>query len=233
MGTEFAGLHVVVTGATGELGEAVARHLLDAGATVHLPVRSPEKARALYTGAGDRVRVAAVSDLGDESAVGAFYSGLPPLWASIHCAGGFAMSRIDETTLADLTTMLDMNVVAAFLCCREAVKAMRGRGGRIVNVASQLGIEPRRGGGMVAYSVSKAAVAALTLALSEEVAGEGIWVNAVVPSTMDTQANRRAWPNSDHSKWPKLGEVAATVAFLASPQNAVTRAALIPVYGYT
>jgi len=231
MSTEFAGLDVVVTGATGELGEAVARHLLGAGATVHLPVRTPGKARALYAGAEDRVRVATVSDLGDESAVGAFYAGLPPVWASIHCAGGFAMSRIDDTTLADLKKMLDGNTVSAFLCCREAVKAMRGRGGRIVNVASQPGVEPRRGGGMVAYAVSKAAVAALTLALAEEVASEGIWVNAVVPSTMDTRANRRAWPDSDHSKWPKLGEVAATIAFLASPQNAVTRAALVPVYG--
>lgn len=233
MSAEFAGLEVVVTGATGELGEAVARHLLGAGATVHLPVRAPEKARALYTGAGDRVRVAAVSDLGDESAVAAFYAGLPPLWASIHCAGGFAMSRIDETALGDLKKMMDMNAVSAFLCSREAVKSMRGRGGRIVNVASQPGVEPRRGGGKIAYSMSKAAVAALTLALAEEVSGDGIWVNAVVPSTMDTAANRRSWPDADYATWPKLEEVAATVAFLASPRNAVTRAALVPVYGLT
>ncbi len=233
MSTEFADLHVVVTGATGELGEAVARHLLGAGATVHLPVRTPDKAFALYAGSGDRVRVAAVSDLGDESAVDTFYAGLPPLWASIRCAGGFAMSRIDETALADLKKMLDANTVSAFLCSREAVRAMRGRGGRIVNVASQPGVEPRRGGGKIAYAMSKAAVAALTLALAEEVTAEGIWVNAVVPSTMDTQANRKSWPDSDYSTWPKLGEVAATIAFLASPQNAVTRAALVPVYGYT
>jgi len=231
MSTDFSGLDVVITGATGELGEAVARQLLGAGATVHLPARSTEKALALYEGSGDRVRVAAVSDLADESAVTTFFAGLPPIWASIHCAGGFAMSGIDETALGDLQRMLDLNAVSAFLCSREAVRAMRGRGGRIVNVASQPGVEPRRGGGKIAYAVSKAAVAALTLALAEEVAAEGIWVNAVVPSTMDTQANRRAWPDSDPSKWPKLSEVAATIAFLASPQNAVTRAALVPVYG--
>jgi NAD(P)-dependent dehydrogenase (short-subunit alcohol dehydrogenase family) len=84
---------------------------------------------------------------------------------------------------------------------------------------------------MTAYAASKAAVAALTLALAEEVAAEGIWVNAVVPSIMDTKANRNAMPNADFAKWPKLDEVAATIAFLASPQNAVTRAALVPVYG--
>ena len=206
------------------------RNLSGAGATVHVPVRHPDKARSLYAGL-DRVRVAAVADLGDESAVGAFYAGLPPIWASIHCAGGFAMSPIDETTVADLKAMLDMNAVSAFLCCREAIKAMRGRGGRIVNVAAQPGVDPRRGGGMAAYTASKAAVAAITLALAEEVAGEGIWVNAVVPSIMDTEANRKAMPKADHAKWPRVADVAATIAFLASPRNAVTRAAVVPVYG--
>ena len=224
MSNDYTGLHVVVTGATGELGEAVARMLLGAGATVHVPARTPDKARALYPGAGDRVRIATVADLADEAAVAAFYSGLPPLWASIHCAGGFSMSKLGETPLAELRRMLDINAVSAFLCCREAVKAMKGRGGRIVNVASQPGVEPRRGSGMVAYTASKGAVA-------EEVAADGIWVNAVVPSIMDTEANRRAMPNADHAKWPKLDEVAVTIAFLASPQNAVTRSALVPVYG--
>jgi NAD(P)-dependent dehydrogenase (short-subunit alcohol dehydrogenase family) len=233
MNTDYSGRHVVVTGATGELGEAVARQLLAAGATVHIPARNADKARALYAGSEDRVRVAGVPDLGDESAVHAFYAALPPLWGSIHCAGGFAMSRIEETALADLRKLLDMNTASAFLCCREAVKAMKGRGGRIVNVAAQPGVEPRRGAGMTAYAASKAAVAAITLALAEEVAGDGIWVNAVVPSILDTEANRRAMPNADHSKWPKPAEVAATIAFLASPQNAVTRAALVPVYGRT
>jgi NAD(P)-dependent dehydrogenase (short-subunit alcohol dehydrogenase family) len=230
MSNDYEGRNVVVTGATGGLGEAVVRNLSGAGATVHVPVRHPDKARALYAGL-DRVRVAALADLGDESHVGAFYAGLPPIWASIHCAGGFAMSPIDETTLADLRTMLDMNAVSAFLCCREAIKAMRGRGGRIVNVAAQPGVDPRRGGGMAAYTASKAAVAAITLALAEEVAGEGIWVNAVVPSIMDTEANRKAMPKADHAKWPRVADVAATIAFLASPRNAVTRAALVPVYG--
>jgi len=233
MSTDFSNRNVVVTGATGELGEAVARMLVTAGATVHVPARSPDKARTLYAGAGDRVRVAAVSDLADEAAVAAFYAGLPPLWASIHCAGGFAMSKLSDTSLADLRRMLDINAIPAFLCCREAVKSMRGRGGRIVNVAAQPGVEPRRGAGMVAYAASKSAVAAITLALAEELAGEGIWVNAVVPSIMDTEANRRSMPSADHTKWPKLDEVATTIAFLASPQNAVTRAALVPVYGGT
>lgn len=231
MNVDFTNRHAVITGATGELGEAVARLLLDAGATVHLPARNVAKAKSLYASAGERARIGLVADLADEAAVASFYASLPPLWASIHCAGGFAMGRVDDLALADFRRMLDMNAVAAFLCCREAVKGMRGRGGRIVNVAAQPGVEPRRGAGMSAYAASKAAVAAITLALAEEVVGEGIWVNAVVPSIMDTEANRKAMPQADHAKWPKLSEVASTVAFLASPQNAVTRAALVPVYG--
>ena len=224
MSNEFSGRDVVVTGATGALGATVARRLLEAGATVHAPVRDPASA-------DPRVRAVHVSDLADESAVAAFYAGLPPLWASIHCAGGFAMSPIGDTKLADLRAMLDMNAVSAFLCSREAINSMRGRDGRIVNVAAQAGIEPRRGSGMAAYAASKAAVAAITLSLAEEVAGDGIWVNAVVPSIMDTDANRRAMPNADHSKWPTLDDVASTIVFLASPANTATRAALVPVYG--
>ena len=227
MKLDFEGRDVVVTGATGELGETVARRLLEAGAVVHAPARDAAKAKGL----GSRVHVSGGIDLTDEASVVRFYAGLPPLWASIHAAGGFAASAFDATRLGDLRRMLDMNAVSAFLCSRESVKNMRGRGGRIVNVSAQAGIEPRRGHGMIAYTASKAAVAALTLALAEEVASEGIWVNAVVPSIMDTDANRKAMPKADFSLWPNLDDVAATVTFLASPQNRVTRAALVPVYG--
>ena len=79
--------------------------------------------------------------------------------------------------------------------------------------------------------MSKAAVAALTLSLAEELKDERIWVNAVVPSTMDTPANRAAMPGADHERWPKVDEVAATIVFLASPSNTSTRGALVPVYG--
>jgi NAD(P)-dependent dehydrogenase (short-subunit alcohol dehydrogenase family) len=116
------------------------------------------------------------------------------------------------------------------LCCRAAVRAMTG-GGRIVNVAARPALEWRTGAGMTAYTVSKAGVAALTAALAEEVAKDGILVNAVAPSIMDTPANRKAMPKADHALWPKVEEVAATIAFLASPENRVTRGAIVPVYG--
>ena len=128
---------------------------------------------------------------------------------------------------------IETNLVSCFLCCRAAVVAMsKGKsGGRIVNVAARPALEPRMGAGMTAYTASKAGVAALTASLAEEVAKDGILVNAVAPSIMDTPANRSAMPKADFSAWPKVEEVAATILFLASPDNAVTRGAIVPVYG--
>jgi NAD(P)-dependent dehydrogenase (short-subunit alcohol dehydrogenase family) len=145
------------------------------------------------------------------------------------------MAPVATTSKADLMKQLDMNVVSCFLCCRAAVNAMgrSGHGGRIVNVAARPALEWRTGAGMAAYTASKAAVAALTVALAEEVAKDGILANAVAPSIMDTPANRAAMPKADHSAWPKVEDVAATILFLAAPENRVTRGAVVPVYGRT
>lgn len=230
---DFAGRHVVVTGGTGALGTAVVGALLQAGARCHVPFveagvdvhfeHAHDKNVALYGGV----------DLADEMQVEKLYAALPAPWASIHLAGGFAAARIADTSKADLTQQIDTNLVSCFLCAREAVKKMvaGGDGGRIVNVAARPALEPRTGGGMTAYTVSKAAVAALTAALAEEVATQNILVNAVAPSIMDTPANRAAMPKADHARWPKVEEVAATILFLASPENRVTRGAVVPVYG--
>ncbi|MCZ7681918.1 MAG: SDR family oxidoreductase [Sandaracinaceae bacterium] len=86
-------------------------------------------------------------------------------------------------------------------------------------------------GGMAAYAASKAVVASLTQSLAEELAPEGIWVNAIAPSIMDTPKNRADMPGADHSRWPKVEEVAAVVAQLASPGNTVARGAIVPVFG--
>jgi NAD(P)-dependent dehydrogenase (short-subunit alcohol dehydrogenase family) len=84
---------------------------------------------------------------------------------------------------------------------------------------------------MSAYAIAKAGVAVLTTTLAEEVAKDGVLVNAVAPSIMDTAANRAAMPKANHASWPKVEEVAATIVFLASPDNWVTRGAIVPVYG--
>lgn len=225
MTASFEGRHVVITGGDGGLGPSVVRAFVAAGATCHLPVRGDAPPAPAGT-----VHVRGGVDLSDEGAVERFYASLPPLAASVHLAGTFAMKPITETTRADLDRLLAVNLVTAFLCSREAVRSMRGHGGgRIVNVAARVIEAPAPG--MAAYTISKAGVAALTRALAEEVRGEGILVNAILPSVIDTPANRAAMPKADHARWPKPEELARAVLWLASSDNALTSGALVPVYG--
>ena len=231
---DFRNRHVVVTGGAGALGAAVVGTLVDAGATCHVPCHDEAEAQRFPLREHKQVVLTVTGSLADEEAVARFYQAIAPLWASIHLAGGFAAGPLREAAVATLRQQIDMNLFTCLLCCRAAVSAMmRGgaEGGRIVNVAARPALEWRSGAGMVAYTASKAAVAALTAALAEEVAKDGILVNAVAPSIMDTAANRKAMPKADYGPWPKVEEVAATIVFLASPDNRVTRGAIVPVYG--
>ena len=227
---DFRDRHVVITGGAGALGTAVVTALLDAGALCHVPCFNEAEAQRFPLRDRKQVTLTVVGNLADEAVVERTYQGISPLWASIHIAGGFAAAPLRDTSLAMLRQQMDMNYISCALCCRAAVKAMTA-GGRIVNVSARAGLEWRSGAGMVAYTVSKTAVAALTAALAEEVVKDGILVNAVAPSIMDTQANRQAMPKADFALWPKVEEVAATILFLASPDNRVTRGAVVPVYG--
>jgi NAD(P)-dependent dehydrogenase (short-subunit alcohol dehydrogenase family) len=228
---DFVDKHVVITGGTGALGSAVVSALLGAGASCTLSyVHLTEAQRFAYRD-HDKVGLVAVTDLADQAQVGKLYAAAPhALWASIHIAGGFAMGKVTETDKPALMAQLDTNLISCFLCCRAAANAMAG-GGRIVNVAARPALEWRSGAGMTAYTIAKAGVAALTVAMAEEVAKDGILVNAVAPSIMDTPANRKAMPKADFDSWPKVADVAATIVFLASPDNRVTRGAVVPVYG--
>jgi len=229
---EYRDRHVMVTGGTGALGIAVVGALLQAGAQCHVPYIHPAEAERFPFRGDTRLRLSGPGDLADEAAVERLYAEVPRLWASVHLAGGFAAGGIADTDKAALAQQLQMNFVTCFLCCRAAVGSLRkSGGGRIVNVAARPALEPRQGAGMSAYAASKAAVAALTAALGEELAKENILVNAVAPSVLDTPANRLAMPKAKHELWPKVEEVAATILFLASPENRVTRGAVVPVYG--
>ncbi len=229
--SELTGKHVVVTGGTGALGGAVVALLIERGATVHLPMIEPELPAQLAWRTDRRVVAAPGLALDDEAAVTGYYAKVPAPWASIHLVGGFAMAPITETSLADYEKMHRLNGVTCFLTCREAVRAMRkaGGGGRIVNVASRAVLTPA--GGSIAYTASKAEVSAITAALAAEVLAEGILVNAVVPSIIDTPANRASMPTADHARWPKAADIAEAIAYLASPSNTLTSGALLPVYG--
>jgi NAD(P)-dependent dehydrogenase (short-subunit alcohol dehydrogenase family) len=237
---DFAGSHIVVTGGTGALGRAVIGALRAAGAVCHVPNLHAAELADFPFGSDAGVHIVGNVDLADEAAVQRFYQALPPLWASIHLAGGFAMAPVAETSATEFTAQFRMNALSCFLCSAAAIAAFRrrqapgpggARGGRIVNVSARPALEPRLGAGMVAYTASKSAVAGLTQALGQETVDEEIWVNAVAPSILDTPANRAAMPGADHSRWVALADLAEIIAFLASPANRVTRGAVIPVYG--
>jgi NAD(P)-dependent dehydrogenase (short-subunit alcohol dehydrogenase family) len=236
MTMDLSGQHVIVTGGTGALGTAVVRTFMSSGATCTVPYIHEIEAQRFPYGDRERVTLLKVSDLADEADVSKLYASVKssaPLWASIHLAGGFAAGKVVETDKKALVTQIDNNLTSCFVCCRAAINVMLagGQGGRIVNVAARPALEWRTGAGMTAYAAAKTGVAALTVALAEEVARDGILVNAVAPSIMDTPANRKAMPKANFDAWPKVEEVAATIAFLASPDNRIIRGAIVPVYG--
>jgi NAD(P)-dependent dehydrogenase (short-subunit alcohol dehydrogenase family) len=210
MDGSLEGRDVVVTGAGGGLGPSVVAAFRGRGARCHTPTRQE-------------------LDLTDEASVARFYAALPGLWASIHVAGGFAMSPVEETTLAAFEAQWRMNTVTAFLTSREAARRMKpgGAGGRIVNIGSRAALEPP--GEKVAYVAAKAAVTAMTRALAAELQAAKILVNAVVPDTIDTAANRAAMPAADFSRWSPPAAIAEAIVWLASPANTTVTGALIPV----
>jgi NAD(P)-dependent dehydrogenase (short-subunit alcohol dehydrogenase family) len=219
-------MNIVVTGGTGGLGAAVVEKLLADGHAVHLPMHEP--ALPAHLPWRDRVLAVPNISLDDEAKVAAFYASVPDLWASIHLVGGFAMASVTDTTAAEFEKQWRLNTLTCFLTCREAVRSMK-KGGRIVNVAARPAVTPTPG--MIAYATAKAGVAALTQALAAEVLPQNILVNAVLPSIIDTPANRAAMPKAKFDAWPKAAQLAETIAFLASPQNALTTGTLVPVYG--
>ena len=237
---DLAERHVVVTGASGALGGAVVDVLVERGAIVHAPmVEASPPASAVWL-QSPRVLTKPAVDLADEEAVARYFAMLPSLWASVHLVGGFTMKPIADTTAADFDRMMTLNARTCFLACREAVIAMRrsaagaagaagGGGGRIVNVGARPVVSPAAS--LVAYAASKAAVTAITQSLAAELAGEQILVNAIMPSIIDTPANRASMPRADFSSWPKPRELAVAIAHLISPDNAVTSGALVPAYG--
>lgn len=238
-GARFGGLTVVVTGGTGGLGRGVVGALVAEGATVWIPNVDARLSADFPWKDHPQVHLVEGVDLLDEARVADFYASVGDVFASVHLVGGFKMAPLAATSAADLKKMLDLNVLSAFLCSKAAVAQMRAPrsprstaardGGRLVNVAARPALTPTAG--MVAYAVSKAALVSLTVSLAEELKGERIWVNAIAPSIMDTPDNRKAMPNADFARWPKVDEIARAIAFLASPDNTLTTGTVLPVYG--
>lgn len=219
----MTGRVAVVTGGTGFLGASITRRFLAGGvAAVCIPYAVPAEWERLQgqLGAAERARVHAEAvDVADEPAMARFVEGVRGRQGRVdvlvNAVGGFAMGDLATTSLAEWERMMRLNLTTAVVGCRSVLPAMTAaRYGRIVSIGSRAVLSPS--GGFIAYTVSKAAVITLTQALAQEVRGHGITVNAVLPSTMDTPANRAALPDADRSGWVTTDAVAEVVALLAS-----------------
>jgi NAD(P)-dependent dehydrogenase (short-subunit alcohol dehydrogenase family) len=220
----FNGRAVLVFGAGGALGAGVAAAFSAAGAEVTGVDRAvPEGARKL---AGVRY---AAADVLDDAALGELFDAGPAPWAVANTVGGFAPHRpLPELDPVELGGQLSLNLVSAALITKHALRVMRPAGeGRIVHTASRAG-QVSKGSGF-AYSVSKLGVLHLVSMAADEVRGTGITVNCVVPSIIDTPANRAAMPNADHDAWPKVADIARSYLYLAAPGSGLVSGAALPV----
>jgi NAD(P)-dependent dehydrogenase (short-subunit alcohol dehydrogenase family) len=220
---------IVVTGGTGGLGSAVTRAFLDAGWRVVVPwIAERELERVQEHERLSLVR-ADLFDAGDVA--GVFEAAGPSLRALVNLVGGFAEhGRIHETPAETFEEQLRLNLRPTYLCAAAAVPAMlAGGGGAIVCVSSRAARRPFPGA--AGYIVSKAAVLALVDALDAEYRKDGIRVNAVLPSVIDTPFNRASMPDSDFDTWVHPDEIARVIAFLCSDDASVTSGAHVPVYG--
>lgn len=222
----LSGQVVVVAGGTGDLGRAVVDDLLSRGARVVVGERKPSADGARADVQSRRL------DASDEGSVSALFDGLPqaPL-AVVNVIGGWAAGpSIEEMELELLRRQIELNLVTATLLTKHAVRRMKPmRVGRIVHVSSRAARES--GANAFAYSVAKLGVTRLVEAAAAENLDHGITVNCVLPSTLDTPANRAAMPGADFSRWPKTSEVARVIGFLVSDDAAIISGAAIPVFG--
>jgi NAD(P)-dependent dehydrogenase (short-subunit alcohol dehydrogenase family) len=229
----------IITGGTGALGRAVAEHFLESGARVAIPyivdAEVPLLQKRLGNRFGEQNLIVKRADVGVEAQIAGFVQEVAARWGKldilVNLVGGFWGGKpIAETTLAEWQAMFDLNLKPAFLCCRAAVPIMKkNRYGRIVSVSSRSGL--MGAGDFAAYAVAKGAIATFTASLAEEVLADNIMVNAIAPSTIDTEANRTAMPKAKHENWVKPEDIARTIAYLCSEDCRVTSGAVIPVYG--
>lgn len=221
--TSVNGLPVMVFGASGALGRGLVTALVTAGAQVTgfdkvAPAASAQVADVTYREV----------DVTNDASLAAAFAGGPP-WAVLNTIGGFAPHRpLTDLDPAELTGQLTLNLLSAALITKHALAAMKDPGsGRIVHTASRAGVVSSGNG--FAYSVSKLGVLHLVSMAADEVRGTGITVNCVVPSIIDTPANRAAMPKSDHASWPKVPDIAQTYLYLASPGASLVNGAAVPV----
>jgi NAD(P)-dependent dehydrogenase (short-subunit alcohol dehydrogenase family) len=218
------GRAVLVFGASGALGSGVAAAFAESGALV----TGVDRAMPAFGNTTAGIAYETVNVL-DDAALGALFDGRPAPWAVINTVGGFAAHRpLAELDVEEFTSQIALNLATAALITKHALRVMRPIGeGRIVHTASRAAMA--HAGSGFAYSVSKLGVIHLVSMAADEVRGTGITVNCVVPSIIDTPANRAAMPRADHDAWPKVANIASSYLYLASPAAHLVNGAALPV----
>ncbi len=229
------GKTILVTGGTGGLGRAISLAFLEEGATVLVTYRSQDEFDALKSAAGANVAKLEGKDVDvlEEAALKTFVAGIVAqhgrLDTLVNAVGGYSAGKpLWEMDAKALDQMLNLNLRAGYLLVRSIVPQMLKQGsGAIVNVAATAAINHMASASE--YVASKAAALAMINSLAADLKGSGVRANTIMPSIIDTEANRKAMPDADHAKWPKPEEVARVILFLCSDDAKLVHGAAIPV----
>ena len=221
---------VLVAGGTGALGAAVLRELVDSGYAVTATWVVEKEAQRIEADLGDSVRLTQ-ADLLDPGGAAEAVGAVDDLEAVVNLVGGFADGPlVHETEPEDFLRMIRLNLEPAFYLARAAMPVLSERGGgAFVAVSARPALRPFPGA--AGYITGKAAVLAFVQALDAEYKSDGVRCNAVLPSVIDTPANRRGQPDADFSRWVQPAEIARVIRFLVSGDAAVVSGAAVPVYG--
>lgn len=219
---------MVISGGTGGLGGAVTQTLLEAGWRVVVPYNDERELERVAThGRLELVK----ADLFDPAAASEVIDrARGRLGAVVNLVGGFsAPGRVHETPIEDFESQFKLNLRPTYLLCHAGIPRMLEHGGSIVCVSTRAAVRPFSGA--AGYIASKAAVLAFVDALAAEYTADGVRANAILPSVIDTPANRAAQPDADYSRWVSPAQIALVIRFLCAADSAPTSGAHIPVYG--
>lgn len=235
MDKKNSGKTILVTGGTGGLGRAISLAFLEEGATVLVTYRSQDEFDALKSAAGANAAQLEGSevDVLDEAALKTFVAGIVAqhgrLDTLVNAVGGYSAGKpLWEMDAKAFDLMINLNLRAGYLLARTIVPHMLKQGsGAIVNVAATAAINHMASASE--YVASKAAALAMIDSLAADLKGSGVRANTIMPSIIDTEANRKAMPDADHAKWPKPEEIARVILFLCSDDAKLVHGAAIPV----
>jgi len=239
MGGRFSEKVVLIAGGTGGLGRGVSLAFLEEGAKVVVTYRDQKEFDALERAAGGNSSSLAghVVDVTNEAAVNQLVKRVlakyGQLDAVVNAVGAYAGGMtLWETEPKVFEQMLALNLRSGYLISRSVVPVMlKQKRGAIINVASKAAVD--HAAGAAAYAASKAAAGAMMDSLAADSKGTGVRVNSILPSIIDTEANRKAMPGADFAKWPKAQEIARVILFLCSDESKLVHGAAVPVYGDT